>query len=185
MSRGRIVRPGVRVWFDAVGPAGGSAPDVQAASASAAPRLKRREAVLTDAEDSAVRARHLARLGKDVAMTPTGVAFVMYPVSDMQRSIAFYRDVLGFEKSGIDNDFWVEFDVNGTTFGIGNFEQTGKPGTAQSFAVEVNDMSATRAELAKHGVESSDPFETPVCFISMLKDPDGNQICLHQSKPRA
>ena len=112
------------------------------------------------------------------------VAFVMYPVTDMERAIAFYRDALGLRQDGLDNTFWVEFDVAGTTFGIGNFEQVGKPGTAQSLAVEVDDMAAARAELAQRGVESSEPFETPVCFISMISDPDGNQVCLHQRKPQ-
>jgi predicted enzyme related to lactoylglutathione lyase len=107
----------------------------------------------------------------------------MYPVTDMQRAIAFYRDVLGFEKNGLESDFWVEFDVGGVTFGLGNFEQVGKPGSAQSLAVEVDDIAVTRAELADRGVESSDPFETQVCFISTLRDPDGNSIVLHQAKP--
>ncbi|MBV8117618.1 MAG: VOC family protein [Candidatus Eremiobacteraeota bacterium] len=110
------------------------------------------------------------------------VAFVMYPVSDMERAIAFYRDVLGFKQEGLELPFWAEFDVAGTTFGIGNFEQVGKPGTAQSFAIEVDDMAATRARLSELGVESTDPFETQVCFISMVADPDGNHICLHQAK---
>lgn len=118
-------------------------------------------------------------------MNAQRVAFVMYPVTDMPRATAFYRDVLGLRKSGLESDFWVEFDVDGVTFGIGNFEQVGKAGTAQSLALEVGDMPAVRSELASHGVESSDPFETPNCFISVLKDPDGNAVVLHQAKPQA
>ncbi|MGA8534499.1 MAG: VOC family protein [Candidatus Tumulicola sp.] len=110
------------------------------------------------------------------------VAFVMYPVTDMARAVTFYRDVLGFAKSGLESDYWVEFDVDGVTFGIGNFEQVGKPGSAQSLAIEVSDMAAARAELAEHGVESTEPFETALCYISMVGDPDGNQIWLHRAK---
>lgn len=106
----------------------------------------------------------------------------MYPVTDMQRSIAFYRDVLRFEKSGLENDFWVEFDVAGVTFGLGSFPQVGTPGSAQSLAVEVADMDAARADLARSGVETTEPFETPICYISVLRDPDGNQVILHQAK---
>ncbi|MEO6835499.1 MAG: VOC family protein [Candidatus Tumulicola sp.] len=116
-------------------------------------------------------------------MTVSGVAFVMYPVSDVPRAVAFYRDVLGLTKAGLESEYWVEFDVAGATFGIGNFEQVGKPGTAQSLALEVSDMTAARAELSKQGSESSEPFETPHCFISVVSDPDGNQIWLHQKKP--
>lgn len=110
------------------------------------------------------------------------VAFVMYPVTDMARATEFYSNVLGFARAGLSNDFWVEFEVGGVTFGIGNFEQVGKPGTAQSLAVEVNDMSTARAELHGLGVETTDPFETQVCYISTLRDPDGNTIVLHQAK---
>src|SRR5665213_2858545 len=75
----------------------------------------------------------------EVEMTVGKVAFVMYPVTDMPRAVAFYRDVLGLTKSGLESDFWVEFDVDGVTFGIGNFEQVGEPGSAQSLALEVTD----------------------------------------------
>jgi predicted enzyme related to lactoylglutathione lyase len=115
-------------------------------------------------------------------MAIKGVAFTAYPVTDVARAVTFYSEVIGLKKSGIDADFWVEFDVAGHTFGVGNFPQIGVPGTAQSFAVEVTDMTAMRDDLAKKGVESTEPFETQVCFISVVRDPDGNQLFLHQSK---
>jgi predicted enzyme related to lactoylglutathione lyase len=115
-------------------------------------------------------------------MADPHVAFIMYPVTDMERATKFYTEVLGLKQDGIAQPFWVEFDVAGTTFGIGNFEQVGKPGTAQSLALEV-DLTAFRAMLKDKGVESNEPFETPVCFISGVLDPDGNSIVLHESKP--
>jgi predicted enzyme related to lactoylglutathione lyase len=128
--------------------------------------------------------REITRVTEEMLkMTASRVAFVMYPVTDMQRAVAFYREVLGFEKSGLESDFWVEFDVAGVTFGLGNFEQVGNPGSAQSFAVEVSDMAAARAELTGRGVDSTEPFETAICYISTVRDPDGNQIVLHQAKP--
>ncbi|MGZ3498871.1 MAG: VOC family protein [Vulcanimicrobiaceae bacterium] len=117
-------------------------------------------------------------------MGVTGISFTMYPVANMVRAVAFYRDVLGLSQSGVDQEHWVEFDVGGGTFGVGDFEQVGKPGSAQSLALEVQDMADFRSKLSNHGVESTEPYETPVCWISMLRDPDGNQVWLHQSKPR-
>jgi predicted enzyme related to lactoylglutathione lyase len=114
----------------------------------------------------------------------SGIAFAMYPVTDMPRSLAFYREVLGLKPSGLNWESWVEFEVGGATFGIGDFEQVGKPGTAQSLALEIADLPGFRKLLSERGVESSEPHETPLCFISMVSDPDGNQIWLHQSKPR-
>ena len=115
-------------------------------------------------------------------MTVSKMAFVMYPVTDMARATAFYRDTLGLHPDGLALDYWAEFNVDGATFGIGNFEQVGTPGTAQSLALEVTDMEATRKELKEKGFETNEVFETPICFISGLKDPDGNAITLHQAK---
>jgi predicted enzyme related to lactoylglutathione lyase len=117
-------------------------------------------------------------------MTASGIAFIMYPVTDVPRAVGFYRDVLGLTQTGLEMAYWVEFEVAGTTFGVGNFEQVGKPGSAQSLALEVADMPAFRSALSEHGVESSEPHETPICWISVVRDPDGNQVWLHQSKPR-
>ncbi len=113
-----------------------------------------------------------------------GVAFTMYPVTDMPRAVAFYADVLGLKKGDIEAPFWVEFDLGGSTFGVGNFEQVGAPGSAQSLAIEVSDMTAYRTGLDAHGVTSSEPYETPLCFMSSVKDPDGNTIWLHQAKSK-
>jgi predicted enzyme related to lactoylglutathione lyase len=119
-----------------------------------------------------------------VSTTPSAIAFTMYPVSDVPRAVAFYRDALGLTPTAVAMDYWVEFAVGDGTFGVGNFEQVGTAGSAQSLSLEYSDISALRAHLTSHGFESSEPHETPVCFISVVKDPDGNQIWLHQSKPR-
>jgi predicted enzyme related to lactoylglutathione lyase len=115
-------------------------------------------------------------------MSVTGIAFTMYPVTDLARAVAFYHGVLGLPKAGIDSDFWIEFEAGGATFGIGNFEQAGVPGSAQSLALEVSDLAAFRAALVERGVESTEPFETPICWISTTADPDGNRVYLHESK---
>ena len=112
----------------------------------------------------------------------TGIAFAIYPVTDIPRAVAFYGDGLGLRKTGIEADFWVEFEVGGSTFGVGNFAQVGTPGSAQSLALEVPDLTAFRSELSGRGIASSEPFETQVCWISVVRDPDGNQIWLHQRK---
>ncbi len=117
-------------------------------------------------------------------MAISGIAFTMYPVSDLARAKAFYCDALGLKPGEIATDYWLEFEVSGGTFGIGSFEQVGKPGSAQSLALEVPDLAAFRASLAQHGVEIEAPHELERCSIGVVRDPDGNQIWLHQSKPR-
>lgn len=117
-------------------------------------------------------------------MTVSGMAFAMYPVSDMQRAVAFYRDGLGLKQNGLASDFWVEFEAGEATFGIGAFEQVGTPGSAQSVALEISDLPAFRKQIAERGIESSEPHELQACWISVVRDPDGNQLWLHQAKPR-
>lgn len=114
-------------------------------------------------------------------MPATHVAFIMYPVTDMSRAVEFYEETLGLKKDGLASDVWVEFDVAGTTFGIGNFEQVGTPGTGQSLALEVRDLDAFVARLRERGVVVSDPYDLTICRISTVHDPDGNQVRLHET----
>ncbi len=110
------------------------------------------------------------------------LAFVMYPVRDMQKALAFYRDTIGLTPSGLASDVWTEFDIAGATFGIGAFPQVGAPGSAGSLALEIDDLAAMRERLLASGIEVSEPFETPICWIAQLHDLDGNTITLHQRK---
>jgi predicted enzyme related to lactoylglutathione lyase len=117
-------------------------------------------------------------------MATTTIAFTMYPVTDVPRAVAFYRDALGLTPAGLDLEYWVEFDVGGGTFGVGSFEQVGTPGSAQSLALEVADLDALRSSLAARGITASEPHDFAACRISVVRDPDGNQVWLHQTKPR-
>ena len=116
-------------------------------------------------------------------MSAKNIAFTMYPVTDMPRALAFYRDALGLQEGGLSSEFRVEFDVAGSTFGIGNFEQVGTPGTAGSLALEIAGLDRFRKQLADRGIETSDPHDLAHCRISVVRDPDGNQIWLHEAKP--
>ena len=124
----------------------------------------------------------LVRGKNTVRMLQHNLAFIMYPVTDMRRAVAFYQDVLGLKKAGLESDFWVEFEIGSSTFGIGNFEQVGLPGTAQSLALEVEDLDALRTGLNELHIATTEPHEFPSCRISVVRDPDGNQIWLHQAK---
>lgn len=115
-------------------------------------------------------------------MAVSAIAFTMYPVTDLSRAKAFYLEALGLAPGGIATDYWFEFEVAGGTFGIGNFEQVGTAGTAQSLALEVPDLAALRAALATRGIESSEPTQLATCAIAVVSDPDGNRIWLHEKK---
>ena len=109
--------------------------------------------------------------------------FVSVPVTDMERSTAFYRDTLELEQVG-DHGF-PEFQL-GENLSLYLIDPAGigseftAPHTA-SIALRVPDVHETRAELETRGVVfDGDTHRTPVCHMAFFHDPDGNQLMLHR-----
>ncbi len=112
------------------------------------------------------------------------MAFIAYSVRDIPRARDFYRDVMGLEPGDSFGDHWVEFNVGGTTFGIGNGTPLGyEPGASTGAAFEVDDVRAVRERLEKAGVEVSDVHEFPTCQTCFSRDPEGNRFAIHQTRP--
>jgi predicted enzyme related to lactoylglutathione lyase len=116
-------------------------------------------------------------------------------VSDLNASIAFYRDQVGFD---LDHHTVNEFmDVaqltprgSGCSIVIGNLpSQTAMaPGSLQGVQLVVSDAEAARAELVGRGVDCSevttfDPSDGGTFFG--FTDPDGNGWAVQQLKVRA
>ena len=111
------------------------------------------------------------------------VDFIAVPVTDMERSTAWYRDVLGLEQTG-DGGF-PEFKVGDNVFlYLLDMEAIGGAFTAPhtaGFAMRVPDVAEARKELEAKGVEfTGEPFDTSVCHMAFFGDPDGNQMVLHR-----
>ena len=122
------------------------------------------------------------------------VDYAMVNVSDMGRSVAFYRDVLGlplrFESPG-----WTEFDTGGTTLALhpgGPAAAGGAPGDSPtagtcSLGFTVPDIDAVYAELNKRGArfvmppteQTSEGIRLAVCV-----DPDGLPVSFAQPLTR-
>ncbi len=111
------------------------------------------------------------------------VAFVSYPVSDIERSRAFYRDVCGFGDGESLSASYCEFDVGGIGFALDtDWAYFGsKPGSAFGLGIEVDDLGATRARLEAAGA-SVDGFDSPRCAAIFVADPDGNRVVFHHLK---
>jgi len=111
------------------------------------------------------------------------VDFWAVPVTDMDRSVGFYRDKLGLEQSG-DAGF-PEFRLgdNGFLYLL-SLEAIGGAFRAPhdaGFALRVPDVHETRKELEAKGVEfNGDVLDTGVCHMAFFADPDGNQMVLHR-----
>jgi hypothetical protein len=56
--------------------------------------------------------------------------------------------------------------------------------TRAEAALEIEDMSAAVSQLKTEGHPPFlGPLETPVCYIAVVSDPDGNSTTIHQRKP--
>jgi len=109
--------------------------------------------------------------------------FVSVPVTDLERSTAFYRDTLGFEQT--EQGQWPEFRLGENVFlylmdptSIG--QQFTAPHTAP-IALRVADVEQARRELEANGVTfRGETFDTGVCHMAPFSDPDGNVFMLHR-----
>lgn len=113
------------------------------------------------------------------------IAFVGIPVTDIPRSRKFYEGVLGLEKSGeFMETKWVEYEAGTGTIAIANVGDDWKPSDqGTSAALEVDNFDQAIAELKKAGVRfDAEPFESPVCHMAVVRDPDGNKIIIHKRK---
>jgi len=115
------------------------------------------------------------------------LAFVFHPVTDIGRARDFYEKFLGL-KTGMQIEFapgqwWVEFDIAGQALAICN----AMPGTpASSLTLEVADIDAALAAVRAANLPIAiEMMEFPPCRMFAIKDPDGNQIGLHQRKASA
>jgi predicted enzyme related to lactoylglutathione lyase len=133
---------------------------------------------------------------------------VELPVSDMQKSVIFYEEMLGLEKS-YEHPVWTSFDVEGTSLAIavsgtkgqdkdteicrsctpcvlryaaGEGGQTGKPTTMFVLYLSVEDLDGKYRELKEKGVE----FISEPCNqawggrTALMLDPDRNVLVLSE-----
>jgi predicted enzyme related to lactoylglutathione lyase len=123
-----------------------------------------------------------------VEMTPRvrGIAFTMYPVTDMKRARKFYEEDLGLRVSTNFRGEWIEYHLRENCFAITSMLQGRvSPGadSGGSVAFEVCNLDKFVADLRQKGIRiQADPFETPVCRMAVLLDPEGNAFTLHERK---
>ena len=111
----------------------------------------------------------------------TDLAFVVYPVTDIARSRAFYEQSLGLKVAESFGDAWIEYQVGSATFAITN--NFGFTAPSSSVAFEVDDLDSQVASLRAAGVAvPGDIGDFPSCRMVLINDPDGSTICIHQRK---
>lgn len=117
----------------------------------------------------------------------TGVDFINVPVTDLDASRAWYRDVLGLKPSQVyqrrgEPAMGAEFENGTVTIALIDVAKIGREFQAHSMpiAFRVDDVAAARAALEEQGVEfQADTLDSGVCHMAFFADPDGNALMLH------
>ncbi|GAB3397878.1 VOC family protein [Humibacter soli] len=111
---------------------------------------------------------------------------ITIPVADQERSLRFYRDVLGFEVRA-DNAFgdqrWLSVAPAGSPVDFTlhpPFPGQAGPGWQQGLVLHTDDIAGVIAALGAVGVEATEPESVGWGIQSQFKDPDGNGFVLLQ-----
>jgi catechol 2,3-dioxygenase-like lactoylglutathione lyase family enzyme len=110
--------------------------------------------------------------------------FVSVPVTDMERSIAFYGGTLGLPRAS-ETEGWPEFQLgeNVSLYLVDptNLGRAFEGPHTSTIALRVPDVEAARRTLEEQGVTfAGDTFDTGVCHMAIFHDPDGNALMLHR-----
>lgn len=107
--------------------------------------------------------------------TPISIQTLIAIISDMDRSVDFYQNVVGVEFDRI-SPYWSSFTLSGIQVGL--HPAFGSPETNSDgwiFGYEVADVMAMKEQLAAGGVELEiDCHDVPGGVIIQFRDPDGN-----------
>lgn len=121
------------------------------------------------------------------------VLYASVPVTDQDRALDYYTNVLGFEKRVDNGDTggprFVSVGANGQDFSL--ILWPGTPGEPQpvgdhvpaAYTLEVDDCRSSFDELKERGVNFvTDVLEFPWGWIAVFEDPDGNRLQIRQGR---
>ena len=111
---------------------------------------------------------------------------ITIPVADQERSLAFYRDVLGFDvtaDAAYGDQRWLAVAPAGSAVGFTlhpPFPGQAGPGWQQGLVLHTDDIAGVVAALRAAGVEVGDPEQVGWGVQAQFTDPDGNGFVLVQ-----
>jgi catechol 2,3-dioxygenase-like lactoylglutathione lyase family enzyme len=108
-----------------------------------------------------------------------GIDHVYYWTRDMDRAVAFYRDVLGLELTQRSGDGWAEFRAGAVRLALHGTEEADLP-PGGTIVFRVDDLDEATSSLRQRGVVF-DGHEAEVPGVGRFvtfHDPDGNPVQL-------
>jgi len=121
----------------------------------------------------------------------TGLRQVALTVSDVARSVDFYRDAVGLKFLFSAGPNLAFLDIGGVRLMLSSPEGEFKPGLSSVLYFKVADIDAAYAEMMAHGVSFTDaphfiaPMPDHDLWLCAFRDPDGNPMALMCEKAKA
>jgi len=115
------------------------------------------------------------------------VGAVILLVSNMEKSVAFYKDTLGLPIKTRSSD-WTEFFSNKTVLALHPAKKKAgmKTGAGMLVGFEVGDFDTTVRKLQEKNVSFyKKPKQEPFGKHAIIKDPDGHLISIAEIKAKA
>jgi predicted enzyme related to lactoylglutathione lyase len=113
------------------------------------------------------------------------IAFTVYPANDVAKLRQWYQTTLGLPfdqplmEDGVEK--FNQCKIGDGYFSVMTHEWMGRPaGSASGIVFEVDNLDDAIAQLRAQGLTVEDAYDTPVCRITSLEDPEGNKVSLHQ-----
>ncbi len=120
-------------------------------------------------------------------MSINRIAIVSLPVTDPERSRAFFCDVLGFEVRRDNpmgpNQRWVEVAPPGanTSLTLVTWFETMPPGSVTGLVLDTADIEDSHRQLTERGLDIGAIESAPWGRFATFKDPDGNGFVLQEA----
>jgi len=103
---------------------------------------------------------------------------VWFWVADLERAVAFYRDVLGLKLLFRTGDEWAEFEAGAAKLGLHGPGSGRRRSPGGTVVFRVDDLDAVRRDLETRGVrfEDSEGEAQGYARFVHFADPDGNTL---------
>jgi catechol 2,3-dioxygenase-like lactoylglutathione lyase family enzyme len=112
----------------------------------------------------------------------TGTDFIAISAKDFDKSVDFYENTLGLERSKQWGEMpGIEFETGNLTIAIMQSDGFGIEFQANNHPIEfhVDDYPGAKAELESRGVEFQNEIDSGVCNQAFFSDPAGNTLAIH------
>jgi predicted enzyme related to lactoylglutathione lyase len=103
------------------------------------------------------------------------ISTLICQVSDMDQSVAFYRDQLGLTP-GMVSQWWSTFPIGDSQLGLHPPMSDAPRGAGWVLGIEVDDLVGLRTHLEAGGVTCAPYHDIPGGCVMDFTDPDGHAI---------